>query len=203
MVKVIYGEYSQQAELAGKSVADVREMYEAEFSLSEHAQANLNGQWLKKKLEAETKICDDDELYFEEKSRRGLAMLGAFLLALALTGGLFSYTQTTTTTTIDVTGGSTDYASISANTTDRPDYVLLGKHRGTIPEGSLFDVTVDSNYTGDIAVNIYLSNPDELSNDYNSWIMRVNFANSANTSVDTQGSTELISLDAPMCTFEI
>ena len=50
MVNVSYGEHNRQIELAGRTVADVREMFKSEFDLSDRAQANLNGQSLKKKL---------------------------------------------------------------------------------------------------------------------------------------------------------
>jgi hypothetical protein len=203
MVNVIYGEHSQQVELAGKTVADVREMFESEFDLSDRAQANLNGQWLKKNLEAETGLYDDDELSFEERSRRGLVMLGAFLLTLALTGGLFAYTQTVTTRTIGVTGGTTDYCSVTSNATASPDYSLLGMHRGVIPEGSLFDVTPDNDYNGDLVLNLILSNVDLLQNDYSSWAMRVTLTNSSNVSIDTMASIGVITLDTPMVSFEV
>jgi hypothetical protein len=80
---------------------------------------------------------------------------------------------------------------------------LLGKHRGVIAEGSLFDVTVDPNYTGDLAVNVFLNNVDELQNDYSFWMMRLTFTDSSNTSIDTRGATEVITLDSPMVTFEV
>ncbi len=205
MIEIRYKEYFEEAELAGNSLAEVRQLYKAELGLPDRAQANLNGEPVSTELEATTILNDNDKLSFEIKSRkRAPAMiLGSLLLALSITGALFVYTQTTTTTTINVTGGSTDYATVSANTTDNPDYVLLGSHRGVIPEGSLFDVTLDSNYNGDIAVNVYLTNADELSNDYNFWTMRVNFADSDNVSIDTRGTTQIISLDSPMATFEI
>jgi len=201
MVKVIYGEYSKQLDLAGKSVADVREMYDSEFSLSDRAQANLNGQWLKKKQEAETKICDEDELYFEERSKRGLVMLGTFLLALALTGGLFAYTQTTLSSTITVTAGGADFANVAANTT--PDYTILGKLRGTISTAMLYSVNVTSGYTGDIVVNVYLSNADDLEKDYSSWMMRLQLTDVSGNPIDTLASTDIISLDKTFASFEV
>ena len=51
MVKVIYREHGQQADLAGKSVAEVRELYKSEFSIPNRAKASLNGKQLKGKLE--------------------------------------------------------------------------------------------------------------------------------------------------------
>jgi hypothetical protein len=201
MVNVIYGEHSRQIELAGRTVADVREMFESEFDLSDRAQANLNGRWLKRKLEAETELCSEDELYFEEKSRRPMVLLGAFLLVLAITGGMFAYTQTTQLATITVGGGGTDFVTLTANAT--PNYTVLGNFRGTIPTAIMFDVTRDSNYTGDLVVDVYLNNPDDLETDYKSWMMRVQLTDAAGNPVDTQAKTEIISLDKPFATFEI
>ncbi len=200
MVKVIYGEHSRQAELAGKTVAEVREMFEAEFDLSDRAQANLNGQWLKKRLEAETVLYDDDELYFEERSRRGLVLLGAFLLTLAITGGLFAYTQLIETVTIGVTAAGTDFANVTANNTPSVDYTVLGRHRGTIDPNQLFDISTAPD-SPDIEVQVYLSNIDELQQDYSFWMMRLRFVDSSNVSKDMDGVTQVLSLDNPVVTF--
>lgn len=203
MVTIKYRDFNDLADLKGMSVAGVREQYTEELGLSDKTRVKLNGERVNRKQEAERILCEDDELCFEEKNRKGLILAGAFLLALALTGGLFAYTQTTQTTTITVTDGGVDYATVAANTTDAADYTVLGKHRGVISEGSLFDVTPDSNYTGDLVLNVFLNNVDEMQNDYSAWIMRLRLANSANTSIDTQGAIEVISLDNPVATFEV
>ena len=200
MVNVIYGEHSRQVELAGKTVVDAREMFESEFDLSDRAQANLNGQWLKKKLEAETGLCDDDELYFEERSRRGLVMLGAFLLTLAVTAGIFAYTATTRTVTIGVTAAGTDFAQVSANNSPSIDYTLLGRHRGTINANTLFNISTVAT-SPDIEVQVYLANPDELSSDYSFWTMRLALQTSDNVSMDMDGITQVLSLDNPVVIF--
>jgi hypothetical protein len=200
MVNIIYGEHSQQVELAGKTVADAREMFESEFDLSDRAQANLNGQWLKRKLESETGLCDDDEVYFEERSRRGLVMLGAFLLTLAITGGLFAYTATTRSVTIGVTSAGTDFANVTANNTPSIAYTLLGRHRGTIDPNTLFNISTATT-SPDIEVQVYLANPDELSSDYSFWTMRLALRDSANVSMDMDGITQILSLDNPVVIF--
>ncbi len=200
MIHITYGEHSRQVELAGMTVTEVREMFKSEFDLSDRAQANLNGQWLKKKLEAETGLCDEDELYFEERSRRGLVMLGAFLLALAVTGGLFAYTSLTDTVTIGVTGGTADFADVAGNNTPSIDYSVLGRHRGTISANTLFNIDTVAG-SPDIEVQVYLSNPDELSADYSFWMMRLALQDATGASMDTEGITKVLSLDNPTVTF--
>ena len=202
MVKITYREQEKEVDLATKSVAEVREVFKAEFGLPDRAHAILNGEQLKRKLEPETRLRDQDELYFETSSQRGLALVGALLLALAVTGGLFAYTQTTATKTITATGATSDYATVSDNGTDL-DYSVLGKQRGTIGSGVLFDIVIDSAYTGDLEVQVYLANPDELQTDYSSWLIRLELEDAGGTKVDEGAHTLVLSLDNPVVTFEV
>jgi len=203
MVKVIYGEYRQQADLAGKSVAEVRELCKSEFSLSDRAQAILNSQQLKKKLEPETKLADEDELTFEEKSKRGLVLLGAFLLTLAITGGIFAYTQTTTTATIVAVPGAGDFASVSENTsgTSGMQYDVFGRATGIIPAGHLFDITPASGYTGDLELVVFINNPDQMIENYRFWMMRLELVNSANVSISKGAIVRPINLESVQVSF--
>jgi len=204
MVKVIYREHGQQADLAGKSVAEVRELYKSELSIPDQARASLNGKQLKRKLEPETKLGDQDKLSFEERSGRGLVLFGAFLLTLAITGGLFAYTFVTQSATLEVTTAGGDFASITANSTGIDaveNYQPFGRYRGTIPSGNLFDVTPTANYTGDLEVTVYLANPDELSKNYRFWLLRLELQDSGTTEVDAQGETQVLTLDNSEVTF--
>ena len=184
----------------------MREMYDSEFSLSDRAQANLNGQWLKKKQEAETKICDEDELYFEERSRRGLVMLGAFLLTLALTGGMFAYTALTDSVTIGVSAVSAEFADVSANNSVVYNTsTIVGNVVGKINAGVMFDVSTETNYTGDIEVIVSLANVDELVQEYKFWMMRLKLTDGSDTNLgyDTNNSTQFISLKNPSVIFAV
>jgi len=200
MVEIRYNERYEVLDLAGKSVAEVRELYKSEFNIPDRARASLNSQPLKKEAEAETKLCDCDELSFEVKSRKSLVLLGAFLLALAITGGLFAYTYTVTSTEIDVTGVSADYANISVNSTPAA-YTLVGRIKGTIGAATLFDVTRTGGYTGDLEIQISLANADELVQDYSFWMIRLEFTDIAGNKVDAEGVTQVISLDDPTASF--
>ena len=87
MVEIKYGEYSELAELAGKSIAEAREQYESEFEIPDRAQAILNDKPLKKGQEDRILLGDGDELYFEEKKRsRKPLFITALLMALAISG---------------------------------------------------------------------------------------------------------------------
>ena len=191
MVNVSYGEHSRQIELAGRTVADVREMFKSEFDLSDRAQANLNGQSLKKKLEAETELCNEDELYFEEKSRRPLVLLGAFLLALAVTGGIFAYTATTDTATLLLSDYG-DFVDVAENAT-LPTWDVWGNYRGAVSTGEIFVVTPDAGgpWTGDISVLVTIANAEDLVECYRVLVMEIEVHDSADNNI---GTTEYLSL---------
>ncbi len=203
MVNINYGENSKEVELTGKTIAEAREIFGSEFGLPDRTRVKINGKWLKKGRESEMVLSDGDVLQFARKSMKPFAILGSFLLTLVLTGAVFAYTQTTDTSTITVGGGSTDFCSVTANATGTAsiDYDLLGKHRGVISSGILFDVVPDSSYTGDLVLNVYLNNVDLLQDDYSSWMMRVQLTD--NVTNPLVSATEIISLDTPGATFEI
>ena len=200
MVEIRYGEYSEQADLGGKSVAEARGQYKSEFDIPDKARAKLNEKEVKPKLEPETKLNDGDQLCFEEKSRRGMMLLGAFLLTLAVTGGLFTYAYLTTTATIGVTAVSADFAAVTANTSPIQDTVF-GTYRGKIGSATLFNVTPAATYPGDLEVNVYLANIDELTKFYSSWMVRLELQNAAGTRVDTDNTTRVLSLHNPTVSF--
>jgi len=59
MVEIRYGENYQTAELAGKSIAQVREQYKLTFEIPDEAKVILNRRYVKKKLEPETILKDE------------------------------------------------------------------------------------------------------------------------------------------------
>jgi len=132
-------------------------------------------------------------------SKKAVVLLGALLFTLAITGGLFAYAYTTDTVLIGAEAKGVDYADVSDNA--NISYNFHGRQRGIIDGGMLFDVTKAPAYTGDLEVNVYLSNVDELQKNYGFWMLRVAFTDSANVSVDAEGIIQVLSLDNPYVTF--
>ena len=205
MVELSYGEHYELAELAGKSVVEVRELYKTEFEIPDRAQAILNDKPLKKKLEDKIRLEDGDGLSFEEKERsRKPLFITALLLALAISGGLFAYTWTTATATLIAQTTVGDFASVTANSTGivQITWTPFGRYRGSIPgPHNLFDVTVDSAYDGDIEVTVYLANADELSKNYRFWMLRLEFVDGTGNPDDIQGGVQVLSLNNGQASF--
>lgn len=119
----------------------------------------------------------------------------ALAVSLAVTSGMFAYAFTTKTATITVSSEGADYATIGANTTNPCGYTVFGKYRGAIPEGYLYSINVTANYPGDLAVNVYLNNIDQLGKNYGLWMMRLDLVRpSDNASVDIEGGVKVISM---------
>lgn len=188
MVEISYGEYSEQAELAGKSVAEAREQYKAEFNIPDKAKARLNDKEVKKKLEPKTMLDEGDELSFEEKSRKGLVLLGAFLLALAVTGGIFAYGYTTAGVTLGVIA-QPDWATVSVNPgAGAVTWDVFGRAIGKLPDDEgLFDITTDPEWTAWFEVRVYLTNTEELVKGYRYLNMKLALFDLAGAVADEQG----------------
>ena len=133
------------------------------------------------------------------KNRGAKVILGALILTLVVTGSAFAYAYTTTTQTIGATAYATDYADVSSNASI--SYNFHGRQRGIIGAGVLFDITKASTYTGDLEVNVYLSNVDELQKDYSFWMLRVELTDINGNKVDQEGATQILSLDSPFASF--
>ncbi len=136
-------------------------------------------------------------------SKKAMVLLGTVLLSLAVTGGLFAFTYTSASTTISVTAATTDFGSVSENASPTQS-ALLGAVRGQIGTSNMFNVSTDSGYTGDVEVQVTLANPDEMSEDYSFWVMRLALTDSTgNTKVDIENITKVLSLDNPFVTFAV
>lgn len=119
----------------------------------------------------------------------------ALVVSLAVTGGLFAYAYTTSSTSFAVSGTDFDFGDITANTTDIPTYSTFGSYRGAIPAGYIFNVSKESGYMGDIGINVYLNNIDEIGYKYGMFMVRLNLVQySDNASVDVEGFDKILSL---------
>jgi len=140
---------------------------------------------------------------FGIKGTKILVLLGSILLALAVTGGLFAFTYTTRSQTITVTAASADFGTVTTNSSPTA-YTLVGRARGAVGAATLFNVSTDANYTGDVEVQVSLANPDELTEDYSFWMIRLELTDSSTTTkVDEENITQVLSLDSPFVSFAV
>ena len=125
----------------------------------------------------------------------------ALVASLAVTGGMFAYAFTTSSATITATGGS-DFATIDSYC-NLPTYSIFGGYRGALPTGYLYSVNLTTAYPGDIAVNVYLDNIDQLGKNYGLWLMRLELVQASdNASMDIEGNiTRPITLNNGVVTF--
>ena len=201
MVEIRYGEHYEMADLAGKSVAQAREQYKQEFGIPDKAQANLNSKGIRQKHEPMTALGDNDSLTFAQKSRKGLFFIGAVLLTMAITGGIFAYGATTTTVSLTLTGTS-DYAAVVAAGSP-PTWTVWGKFKGAVTAGDLFTITPETNYTGDMVALVTLANAYDLVEAYRILVLEIEiWDNDAVTPVQ-MGTTEYLTMDKGVIEIEL
>lgn len=195
MIGIRYGEHYEMADLVGRTVAEAREQYKLELDIPDGAEAYLNGKRVKQVQESKMILSDNDTLLFEVKSRKKgpVLILAAFLLALAVTGGLFAYTWTTATATISVNMVQSDFANVTANATYSPPDAF-GKFTGIWPTGTLYDIVPASGYTGDLVIKVYLANAGNLIRYYHHLNMLLDFKDSLGATVHEQVISQLLTL---------
>ena len=184
MVEIRYGDYNEAADLAGQSVAEARQQFKGELGIPEKATARVNGKKINGKLEGETCLNDDDRLTFARTRGKGVFLVGALLLTMAITGGVFATTATSDTATLGITVAA-DLATVTKDT--GPTWKVFRNYKGTIPNGRLFTIAPDAGFTGDMLASIYITNGDDLARVYKSLVMRIKIfdANGANVT-DTE-----------------
>jgi len=125
------------------------------------------------------------------KMSRGMVFLGATLLALVITGSVFAYGWINASTTIGVTAASSDFAAVTANTDDPPNWTPYGFFKGSIAgPKSIFDVdTATSGYTGDLVVTVSLANADQLVKCYRVLALKIALVDASdNSTIDINES---------------
>ena len=198
MVEIRYGEHYEMADLAGRSIADAREQYKQEFGIPDKAQARLNSKGIGQKHEPVTALGDNDSLTFAEKSRKGLFFIGAILLALAITGGVFAYGATTATVTLGLTDKA-DFASVTALA--GPTWNVWGNYKGAVTAGDLFTITPETSWTGNMSVVLTIGNAHELVEAYRILVLAIDVTDSGGASLSTTG-TEYLTLASGECIIE-
>lgn len=196
MVEIKYGEQYETADLAGKSVREARDQFRAEFGIPDKAKVRLNGKKVKGGLEVETCLCDDDKVSFAASRGRGAFMVGALLLALAATGGVFAFGYITDSTTINVGDINEDFASVTANNTIVAGWDAYGFFKGTTGFANLFNVdTETSQYPGNLTVTVSIGNGDELVNVYRVLAMKIEVLADNGSNVDINGDGNVTGKD--------
>ena len=185
MVEIRYGENYEVADLAGQSVSEARKQFQAEFGIPEKARAKLNGKKVKGDLEPETCLCDEDKLSFAEARGKGPFLVGALLLALAVTGGVFAYGWINSTTTLVAAVATEDFAAVTKNSDNIPAWTPYGFFKGAITgPAPLFDVSTSaSGYSGDLVVTVSIANADELVKCYRMLAMKLELVKSSDNVV--------------------
>jgi len=191
MVEIRYGEHYEIADLTGRSVAQAREQYKQEFGIPDKAQASLNGKGIRQKHEPVTALSHNDSLTFAQKSRRGLFFIGAILLAMAITGGIFAYGATTATVTLGLTDPG-DFASVTG--VGGFSWKVWGSYKGRVTAGDLFTITPEATWTGDMSVTLTIGNAHELVEAYKMLVLEIKVWDDVADTIATNSTTEYLTL---------
>jgi hypothetical protein len=200
MVEIKYAEYFEVSDLAGQTIGEAREQYKDVFGIPDKAKAKLNGSKVKSSAEANTVLNDDDQLTFAVSRSRVPFLIGALLLALAATGGIFAFGFTNANITLTGTT-QTDFVTINASM-NAPTWDVWGIFKGDIPDGDLFYIKPADGWTGDLVVTVSLGNVGELAKAYRALALQLQLIDS-NDGVTVlplgldQQQIVLLSLDYP------
>lgn len=135
------------------------------------------------------------------KSNKAAFLVGALLLTLAITGGLFAYTQTTSSAQITVTSGGGNFATVDNASLDTISFTVFGRAKGSIDAGTLFTITTPDEAGPDIEVNVYLSNADELSKVYGNFLLRLKLVDGLGAYADIDGADKPLTLNNGVVSF--
>jgi len=201
MVEIRYGEQYEVADLAGQTVSEAREQFRDEFGIPDKARAKLNGSKVKGSTELDTVLNDDDKVSFAVAKTKAPFLVGALLLALAATGGVFAFGFINASTTItNATVVDSNFADVSVNSTGigSISWTGYGFFKGAItssfPNHStngtpIFNIDTDtSGYTGDLVVTVSLGNADELAKVYRVLALKLAMYNPNGTVMDINES---------------
>lgn len=117
-------------------------------------------------------------------------LIGATLLALAITGGVFAYGATTATVSVTLDDYG-DFASVAAGSITGWD--VFGSYKGSVGTETLFTITPDTNWTGDMAVILTIANAQELVECYRILVLEIEIWDNQGTPAQV-GTTEYLSL---------
>jgi hypothetical protein len=186
MIDIKYKSNFEVSDIDGKSIADARVQYKTGFNIADKAVAFLNGKKVTAADETGTMLKDKDSLVFKTAGNHRIAYLvGALVLALAISGGVFAYGFTNSTVTIGASTVSYNYADVSVNATSAPHWTVRGMEKGSTGTGSLFDInTANSGYPGNLSVTVMMANAGDLTAVYRNLSLSLEVRDSANNLID-------------------
>lgn len=129
-----------------------------------------------------------------------LLIISLVALLVATAGG-FGYTYTTATATIDVVVVESDFAEIVAEAGPTAPTVF-GRFTGTWPTGTLFTITPDPIYQGDLVIKVYLVNTGQLIRYYHHCNMALEFQDDDDDIADEQGIFQVLNLQNAAVEFD-
>jgi len=191
MVEIRFGDQYEVTDLAGYTVSEARKQFKAEFGIPNKARARLNGRKVRASIEDDMILNDDDKLFFVAEKSRAPFLVGALLLALALTGSVFAFGFINGNTTLNGSVANSNFAEVSVNTTGIASisWSGYGFFKSSIPVSAngtpMFNIdTATSGYTGDLVVSVTLGNSDQLAKVYRVLALKLGMYNADNTPMD-------------------
>jgi molybdopterin converting factor small subunit len=200
MVEIRYGEQYEIADIAGQTVSEAREQFKDEFGIPEKAKAKLNGSRVKPSAELDAVLNDDDKVTFAVSRSRTPFLIGALLLALAATGGVFAFGFLNANVTMNATVHN-DFAAVTANT-DLTSFTVWGLYKGMIfVDHDLFYIKPGSSWTGDLVTTVSLGNVGDLAKYYRAFALQLEMRDTNSGALIDLGlsanQTVLLTLDYP------
>jgi len=122
-------------------------------------------------------------------------------VVLIVTGGGYASTWISASASFSATAATADYGTVTAEDLSSLAPTVFGDYTGTWTSGTLFTVTPDASYSGDLTIKVHLTNTGELVRYYEHFNMTVQFWSADNTTADEQGISQLLTLDNSEATF--
>jgi hypothetical protein len=192
MIEIKYKDQFDVADLAGYTVSEVRKQFRDEFGIPGKATARLNGAVVKGSAELDTVLKENDKLTFSVSRGMGAYLVGAALLALAVTGGVFAFGFTNSTTSLNAATIESNFADITANATGSANVTwnAFGMFKGSIGgPNNIFEISPAAGYTGDLVTTITIANAGDLIKRYRVLALQLEMVDRATGSVlDVNGS---------------
>ncbi len=186
MVEIKFRDQYEVADLAGQSVSEAREQFRKEFGIPEGASARLNGKKIDGSAEFDTVLNDDDKLTFTVSKGLGVYLVGAALLALAVTGSVFAFGFINATTSLNATTVDSNFADVTADASGSANvsWSAFGFFKGSIGgPNTIFNVSPAAGYTGDLVTTVTIGNADDLVKRYRVLALQLEIVDAVSSTV--------------------